>query len=69
MGFVAPPACGSFPDPGIEPMSLALASGFFPMDHQGHPSILCDFHSLSARMESVVDSAFISLSCHSMCDP
>ena len=31
------PSAGDLPDPGIEPMSSALAGGYLPLSHLGSP--------------------------------
>ena len=31
------PSAGDLPDPGIKPMSLALAGGYLPLNHLGSP--------------------------------
>ena len=39
LGWVTFPSPGDLPDPGIKPMSSALAGGFFTTGYQGSPSM------------------------------
>ena len=53
------PSPGYLPDPGIEPVSPALAGGFFTTEPPGKPKVLIS----SAQFSSVAQS------CPTLCDP
>ena len=56
------------PPPGIEPMALAWAGGFFTTEPPGRPRVLCSTLRIVSESESSVQFSSVAQWCPILCD-
>ena len=56
------------PRPGIEPMALAWAGGFFTTEPPGRPGVLCSTLRIVSESESSVQFSSVAQWCPILCD-